>query len=55
MKFWLRLRLIGSVIVLCIAMLALAFALLHRSTTDEDTPAVTPHPVLPSRSVTTGL
>ena len=55
MNFWKRLRLIGSVIVLGIAVLALLLALRHPQDTDEDAPADRPSPALKSPSATQGL
>ena len=55
MKFWKHLRLIGSLIVLGIALLAVLFALAHRPDTDEDTPSGRPRPPLLQPSGTVGL
>jgi hypothetical protein len=55
MKFWKHLRLIGSVIVFCIGVLALLLALRHQADSDEETPSDRPHPALKSPSGTTGL
>jgi hypothetical protein len=55
MNFWKRLRLIGSVIVLAIAVLAVLLALAHRSDTDEDTPSAHTRPALQQQSRTQGL
>jgi hypothetical protein len=54
-NFWKRLRLIGSLIVLGIAVLAVVLALRHGPDSDEDTPSARPHPALKSPSGTTGL
>jgi hypothetical protein len=55
MNFWKRLRLIGSVIVLGIAVLAFLLALQHPQQSDDDTPTDRPIPALKSSSGTTGL
>jgi hypothetical protein len=55
MNFWKRLRLIGSVIVLGIAVLAVLLALAHRSDSEDDTPAGRPQPALRQPSVNNGL
>ena len=57
MNFWKRLRLIGSVIVLAISVLAIVLALLHARDTDgagDATPGRPTHPLTPL-SGTTGL
>jgi hypothetical protein len=55
MNFWKRLRLIGSVIVFCIAVLAVLAALAHRTDADEDTSSGRTRPALQQQSGTSGL
>jgi hypothetical protein len=55
MNFWKRLRLIGSLIVLGIAVLTVLVAVLNAPHTDDDTPSAGPRPALKSQSGTTGL
>ena len=55
MNFWKRLRLIGSVIVLGIAVLAVLLALTQRPDTDQDTSSGRPNPPLLQPSGTQGL
>jgi hypothetical protein len=55
MNFWKRLRLIGSLIVLGIALLTVLLALRHGPDSDEETPSGRPHPTQKSPSGTTGL
>lgn len=55
MNFWKCLRLIGSVIVLGIAVLAILLAAPHRPDADEDAPSDRPHPALKPSSGVTGL
>lgn len=57
MNFWQRLRLIGSVIVLAISVLAIVLALLHAHDTDSsgDRPFERPTRALTPPSGTTGL
>jgi len=55
MNFWKRLRLIGSVIVLGIAVLAVLSALAHRPDTNEDTSSGRPRPPALQPSGTQGL
>jgi hypothetical protein len=55
MNFWKRLRLIGSVIVLGIAVVCVLLALRHQPGEDDDTPSHRPNPALKSPSGTTGL
>jgi len=56
MKFWKRLRLIGSLTVLAIAVLASVLAVLRTSQADdEDAPSQRPQRVLTPPSPTTGL
>lgn len=55
MNFWKRLRLVGSLIVLCIAALAVLLAVLRAPQADDDTPTERPRPALQQRSGTTGL
>ena len=54
MNFWQRLRLIGTVVVFALSVLALALAVL-RAPTDEDAPSARPRPAIPQTSGTTGL
>lgn len=55
MNFWKRLRLIGSLIVLAIALLTVLLALRHGPDSDEDTPSERPRPALRQQSGTKGL
>jgi cell division septation protein DedD len=55
MKFWKHLRLIGSVIVFCIGVLALLLALRHQADSGEDASSDRPLPALKTQSGTTGL
>lgn len=55
MNFWKALRLLGSVIVLVLAVLALVSALLHRQDMDADPDAQRPAPTRLPRSGPTGL
>ncbi|NVO05861.1 MAG: hypothetical protein HXX19_08005 [Rhodoferax sp.] len=55
MNFWKRLRLIGSLVVLALAALALLAALLHRGNSDADAPSEQPRPVLHPKHGPSGL
>jgi hypothetical protein len=55
MNYWKRLRLIGSVIVLAIAVLAVLVAVVYRSDSADDTPSGRPQPALRQPSVNNGL
>ncbi len=55
MNFWKSLRLIGSVIVLGIAVLAVLVAVLRGSLADDEVPSQRPHPALQPQSGTKGL
>jgi hypothetical protein len=55
MNFWKRLRLIGSLVVLGIGVLAVLVVLLNRPTSDEEATSDRSHPTLKSPSGTTGL
>jgi hypothetical protein len=55
MNFWKYLRLIGSVIVLGIAVLTVLLAVQRAPPVDDNTPPDRPHPALQPQSGTTGL
>jgi hypothetical protein len=55
MNFWKTLRLIGSLIVLGIAVLTVLLAVLRAPQVNDDAPPVRPIPALKSQSGTTGL
>jgi hypothetical protein len=55
MNFWKRLRLIGSLIVLCIAVLAIVLAVLRAPSAEDDTPSARPRPAMQQRPGTQGL
>ena len=55
MNFWKYLHLIGSVIVLVIAVLTVVLALLHRPDTDDDTPSPRSPPAFKPQVGPTGL
>jgi hypothetical protein len=55
MKFWKHLRLIGSVIVFCIGVLALLLALKHQADSEEGASSERPLPALKTQSGTQGL
>jgi hypothetical protein len=55
MNFWKRLRLVGSLIVLVIAVLTVLLAVLRAPRADDDTPTARPPPAFKQQSGTTGL
>jgi hypothetical protein len=55
MNFWKTLRLIGSLIVLAIALLTVLLALRHGPDSSGDTAPARPHPAMLQPSGTTGL
>jgi hypothetical protein len=55
MNFWKTLNLIGSLIVLAIAVLTVLLAVLRAPQTDDDAPSDRPPPAHRSPSGTTGL
>ena len=54
MNFWQRLRLIGSVVVLALSILAIALAVLRTPGTDEES-SIRPDSAIQQPSGTTGL
>lgn len=57
MNFWKRLRLIGSVVVFAISVLAIAIAVIRTTGSDNDRDTLLPHnhPAITTPSGTTGL
>jgi hypothetical protein len=55
MNFWKQLRLIGSVIVLLVAVMAIVMAVLRKPDVDADRPDGYPNPAIKALSGTTGL
>jgi len=55
MNFWQRLRLIGTVVVFALSVLAIALAVLRTPDTDEESSPARPHRAIPQQSGTTGL